>query len=368
MTVGPDATGINFTASCTGLPGSFSLISPFNGSTVAAGSTQISWGGSAGTTSYDVYFGTSFDPPLLANQTGTTRTVTTVAGQVYYWRVVARNGAGSTSASSGTWRFSAGGSSGVPGPFSLTSPANGSSISGTSVTLQWTAAAGATSYDVYLGASTSPGKVGNTPNQAWATTVNPGQTYYWTVKARNNSGVTATSSGTWSFTVAGLTPTPTRTPTGPPNATPTPTPTRTPIPPTATPTPVFSPTPTRTPATTPTRTSTPVPIPGNWRLQLRCQGVPTNVLDTIVTMSQSGGNFSGSGTFSEGGSTGTITITGTYNVATAQMNGTINTYVNGSLGRQDTFSATVVNGDTGWVPTNCVTGCQCSGEIRLTKQ
>jgi len=45
-------------------------------------------------TSYDVYFGTSIDPPFIQNQVGTTYTPTLAAGTTYYWKIVPRNGTG----------------------------------------------------------------------------------------------------------------------------------------------------------------------------------------------------------------------------------------------------------------------------------
>ncbi|HPS77290.1 MAG TPA: carboxypeptidase regulatory-like domain-containing protein, partial [Thermoanaerobaculaceae bacterium] len=103
--VGPDGTNVSFTATCIGLPGRFTLWSPGNGVTQVPGTVWLQWGPSLGATSYDVFFGTTPNPPLLTNQPGTSRSVTVSAGQTYYWRVVARNAQGSTSSASGTWSF-----------------------------------------------------------------------------------------------------------------------------------------------------------------------------------------------------------------------------------------------------------------------
>jgi hypothetical protein len=75
--------------------------------------------------------------------------------------------------------------------------------------LRWYSTAGATSYDVYFGASSSPGKVASVVPPAGLSTVFPGtvyqsvatyssKTYYWRIVARNSAG--ATSSATWKFT------------------------------------------------------------------------------------------------------------------------------------------------------------------------
>ncbi len=95
-------------------PGAFSLASPVNGASVPESATvTLGWSNSDGATSYDVYFGTAQDPPLLGNQTGTTVNVGVTSDTTYFWRVVARNGCNLTPApSSGTWAFSVG-SSGI---------------------------------------------------------------------------------------------------------------------------------------------------------------------------------------------------------------------------------------------------------------
>ena len=96
-------------------PGSFVLISPANGAGVPADTTAtLSWAASAGATSYDVYFGTDLNPPLAGNQAETSRLVTVTAGASYFWRVVAKNTCGETSApATGAWAFIAGGTGAI---------------------------------------------------------------------------------------------------------------------------------------------------------------------------------------------------------------------------------------------------------------
>ncbi|OFV79749.1 MAG: hypothetical protein A2Y78_12635 [Acidobacteria bacterium RBG_13_68_16] len=96
-------------------PGSFGLISPANGAGVPADATAtLNWAASAGATSYDVYFGTDQDPPLLGNQAETSRSVTVTVGASYFWKVVAKNTCGETSApASGAWAFVAGGTGAI---------------------------------------------------------------------------------------------------------------------------------------------------------------------------------------------------------------------------------------------------------------
>ncbi|HVN76800.1 MAG TPA: M6 family metalloprotease domain-containing protein [Thermoanaerobaculaceae bacterium] len=91
-------------------PGLFTLASPANGANLSATtSANLAWNASAGATSYDVYFGTAEDPPLLANQTATSASVTVASGSTYFWRVVAKNGCSELSApGTGAWAFSVG--------------------------------------------------------------------------------------------------------------------------------------------------------------------------------------------------------------------------------------------------------------------
>jgi len=77
--------------------------SPSNGST-AEGSVSLSWS-SSGATSYDIYFGTSSNPPLVkSNHTTTSYSLSTLtAGTKYYWKIAAKNSYGTTVSS--VWNF-----------------------------------------------------------------------------------------------------------------------------------------------------------------------------------------------------------------------------------------------------------------------
>lgn len=93
----------------------------------------------------------------------------------------------------------------VPGCASNTSPANGSFITATSVTLSWTAVSGATAYDVYLGASAATATViaTNVSGTSYNYTVPvfaQSQTLYWYVQPKNaTGGATGCSSAASSF-------------------------------------------------------------------------------------------------------------------------------------------------------------------------
>jgi hypothetical protein len=85
---------------------------------------------------------------------------------------------------------------GVPASPSPTSGATGVSIN---PTLSWTAATGATSYDVYFGTSSTPVFVTNTVSTNYTpSTLTAGITYYWRVVSKNSSG--SDSSAVWNFT------------------------------------------------------------------------------------------------------------------------------------------------------------------------
>jgi hypothetical protein len=83
------------------------LIRPGNGATGVSSAPTLSWNPSSGAASYDVYFGVSSTPPLAANITGTSYSLTgLISGTTYYWQIVARNSFGT--ASSAVWSFTPG--------------------------------------------------------------------------------------------------------------------------------------------------------------------------------------------------------------------------------------------------------------------
>jgi PKD repeat protein len=123
-------------------------------------------------------------------------------GQTYYWRVAASNSLGSSLYSS-TWSF-INGPSAVPATPTLSSPTNGSNVSGTTVSFNWNPAARAIDY--YLQVARDAGFtnivygawVGNYIGVNLSGFPDNGQTYYWRVAAWNSLG-TSNYSATWSF-------------------------------------------------------------------------------------------------------------------------------------------------------------------------
>ncbi len=95
-----------------------------------------------------------------------------------------------------------------PGAFSLGSPTNAATgVAQSGAVLSWTAASGATAYDVYVAAGSLPG----TPTATVTGTTHSLGTlaystlYQWRVVARNEGG--SSTSSTWSFTTEPATPT-----------------------------------------------------------------------------------------------------------------------------------------------------------------
>ncbi len=92
---------------------------------------------------------------------------------------------------------------GVPLPTAptLLSPFNNAVTVPTTGSLQWSAVASATSYDVYLGTVAPPAFYTNVTGTTIVPVMLPNTRYFWQVVAKNTGGVAA--SQTWSFTTAG---------------------------------------------------------------------------------------------------------------------------------------------------------------------
>jgi hypothetical protein len=190
----------------TALPPPVTLSAPTTAATNQSLNPALAWGASSGATSYDVYLGTSASPPFAVNVTGTSYTPAAALNPstLYYWKVIAKNSAGSAPASA-TWSFTTLPS--APPAVSLTAPTNTASNQLSTVSLSWASASGATSYDVYLGNSTPPAFVVNVAGTTYTpgTTLNLGLTYYWKIVAKNAGG-SAPASPTWSFAVVPISP------------------------------------------------------------------------------------------------------------------------------------------------------------------
>ena len=134
------------------------------------------------------------------------------AGTTYWYRVRASNGAGASSPSNVDSVTTAtppepdpepsGGS--APAAPLVKYPSDGATRVLRNVKLEWQAASGATSYDVYFGESSDPSlhTAGLTSTALQLpTTLRKCVTYYWRVVAENSSG--STSGSVWSFQTRG---------------------------------------------------------------------------------------------------------------------------------------------------------------------
>jgi len=179
-------------------PGAATSPSPANGATNVGITTDLSWTAGAGTTSHNVYFGTTNPGAYIGNQTDTTYDTGIMTNNTtYYWRIDEVNASGTTTGT--VWNFTT--IVALPGAASNPSPANSATDVGITTDLSWTAGSGVASHNVYFG-TTSPGV--SQGNQT-ATTFDTGTmvnstVYYWRIDEVNAAG---TTTGTvWSFTTA----------------------------------------------------------------------------------------------------------------------------------------------------------------------
>jgi hypothetical protein len=182
--------------------------SPTNAATGVAILPTLSWNAASGATSYQVQVSTASNfATTVFDQSGITVTSQAVTPALsnntpYYWRVNATN-AGGTSAWSGTWSFTT--IVAAPSAPALASPANAATGVAILPTLSWSAASGATSYQVQVStasnfATTVFDQSGITvTSQAVTPALSNNTPYYWRVNATNAGGTSAWS-GAWSFT------------------------------------------------------------------------------------------------------------------------------------------------------------------------
>jgi endonuclease/exonuclease/phosphatase family metal-dependent hydrolase len=173
-------------------------------------STALSWTPATGATSYNVLFGTS-NPPTSApiGQTGATyQPQALAAATTYFWRVDAVGSGGVTEGI--VWSFTTANAPppSPPGAASNPLPSNGASGVATSATLNWSASAGATSYNVAFGTSNPPtsAPIGQTGTSYQPQALAAATTYFWRVDAVGCGGVT--EGIVWSFTTATTPPPP----------------------------------------------------------------------------------------------------------------------------------------------------------------
>ncbi len=170
----------------------------------------LTWGGGAGATSFDVYFGTDSTPDLtefIGSQATMTYTPAALtASTTYYWKVIPENATGHTADGDvTTWSFTTTADATIPTQATAPSPADGAtSVSRAATTLSWTTGADAANHKVYFGTDSSPDST-EYKNTQTGTTYRPGMlqwntTYYWRIDEVAADGVTITPGTVWSFT------------------------------------------------------------------------------------------------------------------------------------------------------------------------
>jgi hypothetical protein len=191
-------------------PGAFSKTSPSNGASGLASSFSLTWGSSTGSTSYEYCYDLTNDS--TCNGIGTWTTASSgvsisslTVGTTYYWQVRSVYQTGYTYANGGAWwPFST-----APGAFNKSSPGDLANAQPTSLNLQWGISQNATSYQYCLDTSDDDACTGwistGSSTSASLSSLTPGMTYYWHVKALYNTGETYSNGSAttfWSFSTA----------------------------------------------------------------------------------------------------------------------------------------------------------------------
>jgi len=183
---------------------------PVNGATGISVSPTLSWSCSdpeGDPLTYDVYFGTSSNPPLVASNrtTGSYSPGTLSNGMTYFWKIIAKdNHSNSTTGPLWTFTTFAGGTA-PPAP-NLSSPANNAINIALPPTLTWSASTNAASYTLQVSTNSSfnsfvSNQSGLTSTSQQITGLSTTTPYYWRVSATNSYGTSAYSA-VWSFTTA----------------------------------------------------------------------------------------------------------------------------------------------------------------------
>lgn len=212
--------GISFTTTTPPpAPGTFSQTTPANAATGVSRTPAFSWGTSSNASSYTLVVSTnsSFTSPVI-NQTGLTATSYTptnslTASTLYYWRVTAVNGVGTTVASNSGISFTTA-SLPAPGSFSQTTPAGGSSDVSRTPAFSWTTSSNAATYSLVVSTNSSFSSPVINQTGLTSTSYTPSSQlaastlYYWRVTAVNTTGSTVASNSGLSFTTSAAPPPP----------------------------------------------------------------------------------------------------------------------------------------------------------------
>ncbi|MCJ7697625.1 MAG: Ig-like domain-containing protein, partial [Thermoplasmata archaeon] len=200
----------HFTTHINNPPNTPSTPNPSNGATGISVNANLSWVGGdpdGDSVTYDVYFGTTSSPPkLVSNQTALLCDPGILTYYtVYYWRIVAWDSHGASSAGP-LWNFRTTSMPNRP-PYapSNPSPANGSTEVSVNVDLSWSGgdpdSDDFVTYDVYCGTVLPLIKIA-TNQTGTSHAIGPSQystKYYWKIVAWDNHQA-SNASPLWSFT------------------------------------------------------------------------------------------------------------------------------------------------------------------------
>lgn len=182
---------VSATASNCAIPGAFTMAVSAECSATVTSQMNVTWTSSNGATSYDIYRnGTLYASDISGTSFLNTYLIT--GGTSYSYSVKAKNAIGQTTNSNGP--ISATAINCPPAAFTLTvTPTCSGTTSAMSLT--WTAATGATSYDIYRNGNLYASNITGT---SFLNTylITAGTSYSFAVKAKNNNGSTNNLNGT----------------------------------------------------------------------------------------------------------------------------------------------------------------------------
>jgi len=183
--------------------------SPANGATGQSTSPTLSWSGGdpdGDSVTYDVYFGTSSNPPYEQTVSSTSIPKTGLNNlTTYYWRIVSNDGHGAQTTGP-LWSFTTAGeqTNNPPNTPYNPSPTNAATGQPTSLTLTWTCTDpdpgdSIAKYYVYFGTSSNPPyNTTTTENSLPRGGLAAATTYYWKIVAEDSHGA-QTTGPVWSF-------------------------------------------------------------------------------------------------------------------------------------------------------------------------
>ena len=208
-------------ATASGPPAKPTLGTPANAATGVDVNTNLTWNAATGSTSYRVQLSvdSNFATTFVLNDSLTvlTRNVGQLADNtIYYWRVIAKNPAGSTT--SDRWSFRSGAAPTTPPPIpSLSNPVAATpaqfstNVAPASINFSWNAAATAKSYRLQISTDNSFTTIvfddSTIAGVSKVVTTLAGSTnYFWHVRAKNAVGVSGYQAAAYNFGTAAVIP------------------------------------------------------------------------------------------------------------------------------------------------------------------